>query len=209
VISRVRVRDLPSVAGNRLYVDYVTGSGSAATFFTHAPLDFGAAFKDRREYDYPRAYVSRRLAEYNQKLGAHPAAKANIDALEASSAFCVITGQQAGFLGGPAYTAYKIITAIRLAKKLQEELDAIFVPMLWLATEDHDFGEINHAFWLKDDGEVGPARVSVWKTVCARGTVLPQGGRELQHVERAHLVTALLQAWFGDRRTTDTSGRRR
>lgn len=160
MITKVGLRSLPSAAGNRLYVDYVTGSGTAASFFTHAPLDFGAAFKDRREYNYPRAYVSRRLAEYNQKLGAHPAAMANIETLDGSSAFCVITGQQAGFLGGPVYTAYKIITAIRLAKKLQEELGVIFVPMLWLATEDHDFGEINHAFWLKDDGEVGRVRFS-------------------------------------------------
>ena len=92
MITRVRLRDLPSVAGNQLYVDYVTGSGTAASFFTHAPLDFGAAFKDRRDYNYPRAYVCHRLAEYNQKLGARPAAMANIDALKGSSAFCVITG---------------------------------------------------------------------------------------------------------------------
>jgi bacillithiol biosynthesis cysteine-adding enzyme BshC len=79
----------------------------------------------------------------------------NIDALADPETFCVITGQQAGFLGGPAYTFYKIVTAIRLAQHLQDAFGGRCVPVFWLASEDHDFEEINHAHVLRDDGQVG------------------------------------------------------
>jgi len=162
VIARVDFQELAAAAGNRLYLDYIAGTGTAIDFFTHSPLDFATALERRQDYRYPRQIVARRLAEYNTRLGAHPRAQANIDALSDPSTFVVITGQQAGFLGGPVYTAYKIITTIRLAMDLQHNLGARFVPVFWLATEDHDFNEINHTYLLQNDGEVGRIRFN-WK----------------------------------------------
>ncbi len=158
MITKIAPQELPAAAGNRLYLDYVSGTGAAADFFTHSPSDFVAALQQRRGYPYPRQSVPRRLAEYNARLGAHPHAQANSEALGDSSTFVVIGGQQAGFLGGPAYTTYKIITTIRLATYLQENLEVRVVPVFWLATEDHDFNEINHTYFLKQDGEVGRVR---------------------------------------------------
>ena len=158
MIANIDPQEMLAAAGNRLYLDYFSGAGTALDFFAHSPLSFSAALDARRGYDYPRGEASRSLAEYNTRLGSHRRALANIDALGASSTFCVITGQQAGFLGGPAYTAYKIITTIRLAAYLEERLGARFVPVFWLATEDHDFGEINHAHYYKGDGEIGRVR---------------------------------------------------
>jgi bacillithiol biosynthesis cysteine-adding enzyme BshC len=106
--------------------------------------------------------VSRRLAEYNAQLGADARARENIRALTDPATWCVITGQQAGFMGGPAYTAYKIITAIRLADHLAAAWNTRVVPVFWLASEDHDFGEINHTFLIKADGEIGRVRFS-WR----------------------------------------------
>lgn len=151
-------RELPAVAENRLYLDYVSGAGAAADFYTHSPLDFTVGLESRRGCTYPRQEVSHILAEYNASLGADGSALANIDALKDPSTFCVIAGQQAGFLGGPAYTIYKIATTIRLAAYLQANLAGRMVPMFWLATEDHDFNEINHAYFLQRDGEVGRVR---------------------------------------------------
>jgi bacillithiol biosynthesis cysteine-adding enzyme BshC len=57
----------------------------------------------------------------------------------------VVTGQQVGLFSGPCYTIYKLLHAIKLAAWLSENgLPA--VPVFWLATEDHDFAEVNHAW---------------------------------------------------------------
>jgi len=158
MIAHVAWRDLPLVADNRLYLDYISGIERVASFFTHAPSDFSASLAARCAYPYPRDDVADRLAEYNAQFGASPAVFTNIEALRQPAAFCVTAGQQVGFLGGPMYTAYKIITTIRLAIHLTETLRVTVVPIFWLATEDHDFNEINHAYYPKADGEVGQVK---------------------------------------------------
>ncbi|MBU1661655.1 MAG: bacillithiol biosynthesis BshC [Chloroflexi bacterium] len=157
-MTKINLNALPVMAEEKLYLDYLAGSGAAAKFFTHPPLGFSAALESRRTCTYPRRKLSQLLSEYNAKLGAHAHAMSNIDALSKPSTFCVIGGQQAGFLGGPVYTCYKIITTIRLAQHLQNTLGERFVPVFWLASEDHDFDEINHAHFIKSDGEVGDVK---------------------------------------------------
>ena len=60
----------------------------------------------------------------------------------------IVTGQQVGLFSGPAYTIYKAITAARMARELTAR-GMPAVPVFWLATEDHDFEEVNHA-WTFD-----------------------------------------------------------
>ena len=155
MIATIPPRDLPTAAGNNLYLDYIAGSGTAGEFFTHGPTDFDAALAARRAHRFPRGEVASLLAAYNADLGASQQTLTHIEALADPDTFCVITGQQVGFLGGPAYTAFKIATTIRLAAYLESTLGARFVPVFWLASEDHDFAEINHTYLLKRDGEVG------------------------------------------------------
>src|SRR5207248_1109997 len=60
----------------------------------------------------------------------------------------VVTGQQVGLFSGPAYTVYKALTAVKLARDLTARgIEA--VPIFWLATEDHDFAEVNQC-WTFD-----------------------------------------------------------
>lgn len=69
--------------------------------------------------------------------------KPDIDALLDSKTFTVTTGHQLNIFGGPLYIVYKIVTIINLARKLQQQFpDYRFVPVYWMATEDHDFDEI-------------------------------------------------------------------
>ena len=68
-------------------------------------------------------------------LTGDPAAIAQLEA----GARCVTTGQQPGLLGGPLYTLHKAATAIALARRVQA------VPVFWVAGDDHDFAEANHA----------------------------------------------------------------
>ena len=139
----------------KLYLDYITNQGKAASFYSHPLLGFEAAHAARQEVTYPREEICGLLEGYNAGLGADSAALEGIDALRSPSAFCVISGQQAGFLGGPVYTLYKIITTIWFAHYLERHLEVRVVPAFWLASHDHDFTEINHVYLLKDDGEVG------------------------------------------------------
>src|SRR3954469_5188810 len=56
-----------------------------------------------------------------------------------------VTGQQVGLFSGPAYTIYKALTAVRLAEESTKDGKPA-VAIFWLATEDHDFAEVNHAW---------------------------------------------------------------
>lgn len=68
----------------------------------------------------------------------------NIDLLEKASTFTITTGHQLNLFTGPLYFLYKIISAVNLTKKLKEAYPSYdFVPVYWMATEDHDFDEIN------------------------------------------------------------------
>jgi bacillithiol biosynthesis cysteine-adding enzyme BshC len=90
------------------------------------------------------------LRAQNQSFGSSPNAFKNLDRL-ANGAVAVVTGQQVGLFGGPAYSIYKAITAARYAAALTG-LGTDAVPVFWLATEDHDLEEIDHAAWVTSKG---------------------------------------------------------
>ena len=73
------------------------------------------------------------------------ASKANMDSLLEENTFTVVTGHQLNLFTGPLYFLYKIISTINLTKVLKETYPGHnFVPVYWMATEDHDFDEINY-----------------------------------------------------------------
>ncbi|QLK85794.1 bacillithiol biosynthesis cysteine-adding enzyme BshC [Staphylococcus sp. 17KM0847] len=72
----------------------------------------------------------------------------NLNAL-ADGAKVVIGGQQAGLFTGPLYTFHKILSIITKAKELSQTYDARVVPVFWIAGEDHDFEEVNHAYTMQ------------------------------------------------------------
>lgn len=68
----------------------------------------------------------------------------HINSLLENSTFTVTTGHQLNLFTGPLYFLYKIVSTINLAKQLKEKHpDSNFVPVYWMASEDHDFEEIN------------------------------------------------------------------
>jgi hypothetical protein len=71
----------------------------------------------------------------------------NIEALAKENTFTITTGHQLNLFTGPLYFIYKIASAIALSKELTEAFpDKNFVPLYWMASEDHDFAEINHTY---------------------------------------------------------------
>src|SRR5690606_3498512 len=83
--------------------------------------------------------------QYGDLLSDQAAVAANVEALADERTFTVTTGHQLNVFTGPLYFIFKIVTAIRLARDLKAAFpDYTFVPVYWMATEDHDFAEINH-----------------------------------------------------------------
>jgi bacillithiol synthase len=70
----------------------------------------------------------------------------------------VVTGQQVGLFSGPSYTIYKAIAAAHVARQLTAR-GIPAVPVFWLATEDHDFAEVNHAWVYGASDEPTAVRV--------------------------------------------------
>ncbi|MGG0186651.1 bacillithiol biosynthesis cysteine-adding enzyme BshC [Bacillus rhizoplanae] len=105
---------------------------------------------DLRNRQYPREELVSHLLQYNQELNAGEKTLQNIHALLEEDTYVVIGGQQAGLLTGPLYTIHKIISILQLAKEKEAALGVRVVPVFWIAGEDHDIDEINHAFVTKN-----------------------------------------------------------
>lgn len=71
----------------------------------------------------------------------------NIQSLKADNTFTITTGHQLNLFTGPLYFVYKIVSVIKMSDDLKKRYPEYnFVPVYWMATEDHDFEEINHTF---------------------------------------------------------------
>ena len=77
-----------------------------------------------------------------------------MERLEDPDVLVVTTGQQPGLFTGPLYTIYKALSAVTLARQLEQRWERPVVPVFWVAGDDHDFAEATHATWLRADGSV-------------------------------------------------------
>lgn len=101
------------------------------------------------------AQVSSIIKEQYSKLSSSDETMKNIELLSDSKTVAIATGQQLGIFGGPLYTFYKIITAIKLAGYLKERYDDYnFVPVFWMEGDDHDFNEVRSINILNDNNEI-------------------------------------------------------
>lgn len=144
---RLQRSDVPPLGPGALVRDYLTGVPAATSLFAYHPFDPKAlaARADALLGGWPgdRQLLADTLVAFNQTLGADAAAIDGARRLGEPRTLAVVTGQQAGIFGGPAYSVYKAITAIRLARRESERLGVPVVPVFWIAAEDHDFAEIS------------------------------------------------------------------
>jgi bacillithiol biosynthesis cysteine-adding enzyme BshC len=85
------------------------------------------------------------LKSQYKKLDVSELTSQNIESLQKENTFTITTGHQLNLFTGPLYFLYKIISAINLSKELKAKYpESNFVPVYWMATEDHDFDEINY-----------------------------------------------------------------
>ena len=147
-----------------------------------------------------RAILQTVLAEQYAAIGAEMPA---VD-LQNENTFTVTTGHQLNIYTGPLYVIYKLVSTINLARALKAAYPSQhFVPVYWMATEDHDFEEINHFFafgtkyeWTTSQkGAVGRFHLSDFPRIPLRNAIFDKAYSEGKTLSEA--VRIYMHALFG------------
>lgn len=168
---------------SKFFLDYISSNETLASFYNAFPsvANFKEVIEKRNFKDSNREVLVKVLKEQYQGLEISAPVSSNIDALSDSKTFTITTGHQLNIFTGPLYFIYKIVTVINACKTLKQAYpDYTFVPVYWMASEDHDYNEINHFFfegkkytWETDQsGAVGRFDPSGLKEIASR---LPKG----------------------------------
>lgn len=129
----------------KLFADFLSDYPKVQQFYPRSPYvqEWLKDEASRIRYDPGRRErVVVILQRQNQSWGASAQALENIERLR-QGATAVVTGQQVGLFGGPLFSIYKALTAVKLAS-VATGAGVNCVPIFWLATEDHDLDEVNH-----------------------------------------------------------------
>ena len=169
--SCIRHTELPGTS--RLFADFNYNFERVARFYSYHPHDPAALAAAARQINYP----DDRRAALVHALRAQNGDSESLQRLAAPGTVVVVTGQQVGLFGGPAYAIYKALTAVRLARALSSR-GIPAVPVFWLATEDHDFPEVSLTWSF--DAAHQPVRLQVEPPAenasAASGRARPVGG---------------------------------
>jgi bacillithiol biosynthesis cysteine-adding enzyme BshC len=139
-----------------LYLDFITGKESLKEYFFHGrAADVAGKIKPPR---IDRETLCDVLERQNKSFNAKMETFRSIETLRQEETLVVFAGQQAGLYGGPLLTLYKAIGIVKKAVLLKAETGRPVVPVFWIACDDHDFEEINHTWYLNQEGK--PEKIS-------------------------------------------------
>ncbi len=127
---------------SRLFLNYIEKREVLAPFYPIAPFNGEAPLRPSSIDQNQRAQAAAMLTVQSTDWQPGPEASANLERLRKGAA-AVVTGQQVGLFGGPLLTLLKAATAVRLAQDASAAGNP-HVPIFWMATEDHDFAEVDH-----------------------------------------------------------------
>ena len=159
-VERLPFRHVPHQS--RLFLEYLEDPTSLRRFYPEAAR-FHHELPARRArvleaYQTDRDALASALRESNARWNASAETFSNIERIRSADSVAVVTGQQTGLFTGPLYTLYKALSAVKLAACLTARgTDA--VPVFWMATEDHDWEEVQTAEVIACDGRL--ASISV------------------------------------------------
>jgi uncharacterized protein YllA (UPF0747 family) len=186
---------------SRLYADYLYHFHQVSAFYPGGVPDVERVMETAKTLDFPSVRRARLVAALSEQ---NPDSAAALAKLALPGAKAVVTGQQVGLFSGPAYTIFKALTAVKLAAHLDAQGIAA-VPVFWLASEDHDLAEVDHA-WMFNQACV-PAKISYTNAVASGGPVgevkltnvpLPELKQALDGLPFADEVVARLEAAYKD-----------
>ena len=132
---------------NSLVEDYVNKDEKVKSFYENFTdsIGFKETLKTITNQEVDRQILVEELISQNKFVNNTTAVTLqNIELLKNKNCFTVTTGHQLCLFTGPVYFIYKILSAINLAEELKKQFpDKDFVPVYWMASEDHDFEEVS------------------------------------------------------------------
>jgi len=134
---------------SKLIVDYLDQKAELKSLYNRFPSleNFQLQIEEKRK-NFPienREILAKALTNQYQNFEVSETTSNNIELLKNSNTFTITTGHQLNLFTGPLYFLYKIVSVINLTKELKTAYpENNFVPVYWMATEDHDFDEINY-----------------------------------------------------------------
>ncbi len=132
---------------NPFFLDYIKQKESLKLFYNRfpSPGNFQDQITEKAKNFSPeqRNVLVKSLAEQYDGYTLTDAVKNNLERLALENTFTITTGHQLNIFTGPLYFIYKIVTVINACKQLKERYPQYdFVPVYWMASEDHDYDEI-------------------------------------------------------------------
>ncbi|MCW1147708.1 bacillithiol biosynthesis cysteine-adding enzyme BshC [Flavobacterium lacisediminis] len=134
---------------SKLIIDYLDQKAELKPLYHRFPTleNFQLQIEEKSK-NFPienREILAKALVNQYQNFEVSDTTSNNIELLKSSDTFTITTGHQLNLFTGPLYFLYKIISVINLTKELKNTYpENNFVPIYWMATEDHDFDEINY-----------------------------------------------------------------
>jgi bacillithiol synthase len=170
----------------RLFIDFLEYSPKVQPFYPRSPYLHEWAKQEAHNIRYDasrRERVASILERQNKSWGASAKVLSNIDRLR-NGAVAIVTGQQVGLFGGPMFSVYKALSAVKLAEEATTAgVDA--VPVFWLATYDHDLAEVNHITLPNAEGGLTILATSSHAVAAAPVSAVQLGEEILPVVEQA------------------------
>ena len=134
---------------SKLICDYLDEASQLGDFYNRFPKieNFEAQISEKQQHyssENRQVLVNSLKAQY-ENVDTSALTESHIQLLLKENTFTITTGHQLNLFTGPLYFLYKIVSAINLATELKNAYPQYnFVPVYWMATEDHDFDEINY-----------------------------------------------------------------
>ena len=143
LIKKINIKDTPFSSG--LVRDYIESEKLNSFFSYKNQLDnYKNIIKKRSSFSLKKRDLLYNVlnSQYNgiSDIGS---VLDSIEKLKNKNTFTVTTGHQLCLNTGPLYFIYKILHTIKLCVELSKTYKEFnFIPVFWMASEDHDFEEI-------------------------------------------------------------------
>jgi len=142
-----------TLAGPPLVRNWLAGDPGAASFYPGDPQDL-EAYRALSTQQEDRFATGGRAEAAAFLKGGGPDRDARLRSFVGEGGFLVTTGQQPVLFGGPLYVLYKALTAVELARSLEDQLGRPVLPVFWVASEDHDWEEARQLHLLDQTNEL-------------------------------------------------------
>ncbi|MFO0507205.1 MAG: bacillithiol biosynthesis cysteine-adding enzyme BshC, partial [Chryseotalea sp.] len=190
------------------FLNYVNENDKLKAFYNHFPtlqnFEKQIAEKQQTITEQARHVLVKSLTQQYQSISLTEAENQNLQALQNKNTFTITTGHQLNIFTGPLYFIYKVVTVINACKTLKEKFpDYDFVPVYWMASEDHDYEEIKsfrlynqkYTWHTQQQGAVGrfhlndlkkllpqiPGEIGVFKDAYTKANTLAEAVRLYMH----------------------------